>query len=160
MDNQFNQSPPNKDSDSHRYDDIIHLPHHVSDPRRHPQMPTRKRAAQFSPFAALRGYMDLIREAERVTEERRELSEDMEEEINQKLQVLHQNIDLHPEISITYFIPDKKKAGGAYVTSSGPVKEIDIKKRILVMADETVIPLDEIFDFESGEGGLLAVWGG
>lgn len=49
--------------ETHRYDDIIDLPHHVS-PRR-PQMPRQNRAAQFMPFAALSGYENVIAEADR-----------------------------------------------------------------------------------------------
>ena len=45
------------------YDDIINLPHHVS--KNHPQMPMWKRAAQFAPFAALTGYEEAVRKAER-----------------------------------------------------------------------------------------------
>ena len=43
------------------YDDIIHLPHHVS--KRHPQMSMWNRAAQFAPFAALTGYEESIKES-------------------------------------------------------------------------------------------------
>lgn len=50
-----------------KYGDIIHLPHHVS--RKHPQMSLNDRAAQFSPFAALTGYGEKIKEAERYIEE-------------------------------------------------------------------------------------------
>ena len=56
------------------YEDIIHLPHHVS--VRHPQMSRQDRAAQFAPFAALTGHKDAIRETERLTERKRRLSED------------------------------------------------------------------------------------
>jgi hypothetical protein len=49
------------------YDDIINLPHHVS--MRHPRMSMYKRAAQFSPFAALSGYEKAIDEARRKQEE-------------------------------------------------------------------------------------------
>lgn len=48
------------------YQDIIHLPHHVSDNR--PHMSMHDRAAQFSPFAALTGYDDAVKEAARITE--------------------------------------------------------------------------------------------
>ena len=53
------------------YDDIIRLPHHVS--QNHPQMPLRDRAAQFAPFAALTGYEAAVGETARLTAERREL---------------------------------------------------------------------------------------
>ena len=48
---------------THKYDDIIDLPHHVSD--RHPQMPLMDRAAQFSPFAALTGFEKVLKETEK-----------------------------------------------------------------------------------------------
>jgi hypothetical protein len=56
--------------DSHKYDDIIYLPHHVSTV--HPPMPLLDRAAQFSPFAALTGHEEAIRETARVREEEME----------------------------------------------------------------------------------------
>ena len=43
------------------YEDIIHLPHHVSKHR--PQMSMWNRAAQFAPFAALTGYDEAIKES-------------------------------------------------------------------------------------------------
>lgn len=41
-----------------KYDDIIHLPHPVS--KKHPPMSLRERAAQFSPFAALKGHEEAM----------------------------------------------------------------------------------------------------
>ena len=46
------------------YEDMIQLPRHVS--LTHPPMPLQDRAAQFSPFAALTGYEDIIREETRI----------------------------------------------------------------------------------------------
>lgn len=57
------------------YEDIMELPHHVSS--KHPQMPMSDRAAQFSPFAALVGYDDAIKEASRIIDEKIEPEEDM-----------------------------------------------------------------------------------
>ena len=42
------------------YEDIISLPH--PEPRHHTRMPLADRAAQFAPFAALRGYHEKIGE--------------------------------------------------------------------------------------------------
>ena len=50
-----------------KYADIIHLPHHVS--KRRPQMEIINRAAQFSPFAALKGYEEAIEENQKLAEE-------------------------------------------------------------------------------------------
>lgn len=52
--------------DTHKYDDIIDLPHPVSP--KHPRMSLEDRAAQFSPFAALTGYEAAISEAARMTD--------------------------------------------------------------------------------------------
>lgn len=53
--------------DEHKYDDIIHLPHHQSTERAH--MSLYDRAAQFAPFAALTGYAEAIEETVRIAEE-------------------------------------------------------------------------------------------
>ena len=68
-----------------KYDDIIHLPHHISP--RHPPMPLQARAAQFAPFAALSGHEDNIREAGRQTDDWVELGEDAGEELGQSFQI-------------------------------------------------------------------------
>ena len=104
----------------HKYDDMIGLGHPIS--KTHPPMARGKRAAQFAPFDALTGFGEAIYEAGRETEEKLELSEDMIEMIDAKLAVIEQHIKEQPSISVTYFLPDDKKAGGRYVTVSGNVQ--------------------------------------
>ena len=133
---------------SSRYYDIINLPHHTSKTRR--RMSMRDRAAQFAPFAALTGYDAAVREAARLTNERIELDEYFKSLINERLCILRDCASEKTEVSITYFVPDKKKTGGAYVTACGEVCKIDEHKRELVLLDGTKIPIDEILDI-SGE---------
>lgn len=128
------------------YDDIIHLPHHVSKTR--PQMPVLNRAAQFSPFAALAGHDTAVKETARLIEERIVLDEYMKEVLNNKLQIIADQLEEHPEIVITYFQADVKKDGGAYVTANGTVKNIDKYERVVVMENRIVIPIDEIIGIE------------
>ena len=99
------------------YKDIINLPHHVSSKR--PQMPMLDRAAQFSPFPALTGYDDAIHETGRLTDEKIDLSEEEKEALDRKQQILMERLGDHPALTVTYFVPDAKKSGGAYVTKSG-----------------------------------------
>lgn len=124
------------------YDDIINLPHPVS--KKRPQMSPADRAAQFSPFAALTGYDAAVKETARITDQRVELDEHEIATLNDKLQSISRRIKEHPEVSITYFQPDAKKAGGAYVTATGAVKKILAYERIVVMADGTNIAIEEI----------------
>ncbi|MEL7606523.1 MAG: hypothetical protein AAGU39_10755 [Sedimentibacter saalensis] len=124
------------------YDDIMNLPHHVSATR--PHMSAIDRAAQFSPFAALTGYGDAIKETARLTGERVELDEYMKDVLSVRLQIIVDQLKEHPEIAITYFQPDEKKNGGAYVTVIDRAKKIDEYERVVVMADGTRIPIDEI----------------
>lgn len=133
-------------SELHYYDDILHLPHPVS--KRHPQMPVSDRAAQFAPFAALTGHADAVKEAERLTESRAELGCDAIEILNAKMQLVLALIKQRPEIAVTYFKPDEKKAGGAYLTIYQAVKKIDDIERILVMEDGTKIPISMIVDID------------
>ena len=132
---------------NHQYDDIIDLPHHVSATR--PRMSMIDRAAQFSPFAALTGYDAAIKETGRLTDQRIELTEDSRAVLDRKQQLLVDNLADHPEVSVTYFVPDKRKTGGAYVTVTGRVKKVDDYQRLLLLTDGTKIPLDEILDMES-----------
>jgi len=129
------------------YDDILYLPHPTSE--RHPRMPIADRAAIFSPFAALTGHAAAIAETARLTEEKAELSEDQKQQMDRKLQFLAETIEAQPEITVTWFRPDERKAGGSYVSTTGQLKKIDSIDRVIVMTDGIRIPLDDIFDIES-----------
>lgn len=126
------------------YEDIINLPHHVSSKR--PQMPMLDRAAQFSPFAALTGYDDAIHETGRLTDQKINLSEEEKEALDRKQQILMERLGDHPALIVTYFVPDAKKSGGAYVTKSGNLKKIDEFERLMMLMDGTKIPLDNVAD--------------
>ena len=125
-----------------KYDDIINLPHHVSQTR--PQMSMIDRAAQFSPFAALTGYDAAIKEIGRLTDTKLEIGDE-----DRKQQYLQKIVADRPEITITYFVPDEKKAGGSYTSLTGNLKRIDYYERLFVLTDGTKIQLDEIVDIES-----------
>ena len=129
------------------YEDIINLTHHVSSKR--PQMPMLDRAAQFSPFAALTGYDDAIHETGRLTDEKIDLSEEEKEALDRKQQILMERLCDHPALTVTYFVPDAKKSGGAYVTKNGSLKTIDEFERWILLTDGTKIPLDDVADIES-----------
>ncbi|MDE7334227.1 MAG: hypothetical protein K2O16_18765 [Lachnospiraceae bacterium] len=131
-------------NDRHRYEDIIHLPHHVSGV--HPQMTQRDRAAQFSPFAALTGYEDALEEAGRHTGERIELDEDAKNILDEKLRMIQEQITVRPQVQITYFVPDEKKTGGAYTVAEGWVKKIDRYGQNIIMDDGRTIPVGEIIE--------------
>ncbi|HEY4543624.1 MAG TPA: hypothetical protein VIG40_03175 [Tissierellaceae bacterium] len=129
-----------------KYEDIIDLPRHISKERE--PMPNKDRAAQFAPFAALTGHYEEVKEAARVTEKRIDLDYYMKERLNQKLQVLTQKVTQEPEIIITYFKPDDKKDGGAYITTRGRLRKIDQYKKCLLINDIKV-PIKEIIEIES-----------
>ena len=130
--------------DEHRYDDMIDLPHHVS--KKHPQMPLMDRAAQFAPFAALTGHESAIKETARLTEEEIELDENSKELLDLRLQELQEHLPEQPEVTVTYFCPDEKKAGGAYETVTGRVKKVDAYVGELVFADGRRIALGTIIE--------------
>lgn len=136
------------------YDDIINLPHHISSTRSH--MTAIDRAAQFSPFAALTGYEAAIKETARLTDERVELDEYAKDALREKLQIITDRIKEHPEITITYFQPNAKKKGGAYVTAVGSAKKIDEYEQVVVMTDGTVIPIDETISIDGQIFELMA----
>ena len=129
------------------YDDILYLPHPIS--AAHPPMPVAERAAQFSPFAALTGYEDAIEETERMTQERLELTEDEKAALDEKLRALLAEADSCPQAEITWFLPDERKAGGAYVTYSGTIKKVDMAARLIRLEDGRTVPMDEIVEIEA-----------
>ena len=132
---------------SGRYDDIIGLPHPTS--RRHPRMPILERAAIFSPFAALSGHGAAIAETARLTDRKMELDEDTKTELDRRQAVLLAHIGEQPEVTVTWFQPDEKKDGGAYLTTSGRFKKIDSLEHTIVLMDGTAIPLEDVAALES-----------
>lgn len=132
---------------SGKYDDMLHLSHHIS--ATHLQMSLYDRAAQFSPFAALTGYEAAIRETERLTTEKVELDESAKATLDEKLRGIVERLPKGPEVTITYFQPDERKEGGAYLSVTGAIKKIDEYERAVVMVDGTRIPIDDIVEIES-----------
>ena len=135
-----------------KYNEIMGLPHHVSKTR--PQMPMSDRAAQFAPFAALTGYDAAIKETGRLTDERIELDVEVLSALDMKYQLLMEALDEAPEVTITYFQPDERKAGGKYVSAVGAVKKIDDFERRITMQDGAKIPMDDVLSIE---GELFSV---
>lgn len=127
-----------------KYEDIINLPHPVS--KKHPRMSLYDRAAQFSPFAALTGHNAAIIETARLTEKKIRQSEDAISILNEKLHIITENPGA--EVTITYFLPDDRKEGGAYVIHTGAVKKIDRYENAVVMTDGTVIPVEDISEIK------------
>ena len=121
------------------YSDIINLPHHVSN--KHPQMP---KDAQFAPFAALTGYGDAVEETARITDSRIELAEEMKTIINEKLNVIDTNISNKPQVTFTYFVPDKRKNGGSYETITGNVRQIDLVNNIIILTNKEKINISDL----------------
>ena len=131
------------------YDDIIHLPHHRSKKRCHMSM--EDRAAQFSPFAALTGFEAAISETGRLTDSRPELADYGTEQLDRMLRWLQDQLPRCPQVTITRFLPDQRKAGGSREVCSGRVKKIDLYGRQLLMEDGTVVALSSILAIESAE---------
>lgn len=102
------------------------------------------RAAQFAPFAALTGFEDCTDEAARLTSEKPEMTEIMQNELNEKIRIIMERIDERPEVTVTYFIPDALKEGGAITLCSGSVRRIDEIERKMIFTDRSEIWLDNI----------------
>lgn len=128
-----------------KYEKIARMPHKQSETRKH--MSLHDRAAQFAPFAALTGYEASIREQMRQTVQRIELDEYEIERLNGKLQLLAEHLG-EIKVAITYFIPDERKSGGAYVTKVGRVKELDPYHKTVLLQDKSSIPMEEIINIE------------
>ncbi len=135
----------------HRYDDVINRQHPTS--KKHPRMSNMNRAAQFAPFAALTGYEESIEETARLTDRIIELNEDEIAEINGKLNFIQEHIKERPEVTITYFQPDERKDGGAYITATGRVRRIDEVSGVVVFEGETILDINTIIDIKK-EGSV------
>ncbi len=137
--------------DTHRYDDIIGLPHHVSSKRK--PMDRLSRAAQFSPFAALTGYEDYIYEEGRFTDGRAILDEDEKAAIGARLTALAASYPEAGDVIVTYYAADEKKAGGKYLTASGKIERVDPEKGTVSFESGLTLSVFDIFavsDYGSG----------
>lgn len=153
-----------KQDDPHRYDDILYLPH--PEPKHHPRMSLKNRAAIFAPFAALSGYDDAVTETARLTEAQAELSESQKEDLDQKLSLLLDRLeesgrhsdrtsgivaagdDSQVRASVTWFKPDSRKDGGQYLTVCGAIRKIDLYRRVIIFSDGKEIRIDDIVEIE------------
>ena len=134
-----------KDKGYGAYEDMIDLPH--PEPVGHPRMSMEKRAAQFSPFAALTGYEEAILETERLTEERVVLDESELEMLDERFREIL-GAQEAPNVKITYFIPDERKSGGRYETVVGKVIKIDEYRRQIVMEDGLLVAVKDVVSVE------------
>ena len=121
-------------------------------------MAMEKRAAQFAPFAALTGYDAAVLEAARYTDGRIELDEGSREALDRRFQLLRDHILELPKITVTYFIPDQRKSGGAYRTVTGHAKRLRLQSRTLELQCGEAIPLDEIISLQGGCFALLELY--
>ena len=129
------------------YRDIIDLPHKQSIKR--PHMSLYNRAAQFAPFAALTGYDSAINETGRETEQRRVLTDNIIDELNEKIALIVEKITEQPEVEITFFKEDEFKDGGSYITLKGNVKKIDDFEGTITFTDGEQIAIEDIFGLDS-----------
>lgn len=131
---------------SDNYEDIINLPHHTS--KKHPRMSLEARSAQFAPFSALTGYDEVIIETGRYVDSKIELDETQKLILDNKVQVLNENLQYEPEIIITYFIPDEKKNGGKYEKIVGSVTKISKCKQAIVLKNKIEINILNIINID------------
>lgn len=129
-----------------KYDDIIHLPHHVS--KNHPRMTMYQRASQFAPFAALTGHGAAINETARLTDAKIELSDEQRRRLDETLTLIREQQHKHPQVSVTHFIPDPHKEGGRYSNYTGLVKTFDEFRQTLVFSDGTQIHASNVIELE------------
>ena len=100
-----------------------------------------KRAAQFAPFAALTGYDDAVAETARLTDDRVDLTEDAVNELNRRI---YEASASGREIRIVYFVPDDRKAGGAYMEVTGKIRKIEPGE--IILEDGSRIRTEDIVD--------------
>ena len=99
------------------------------------KMTNLERARQFMPFAALRGFEEMIRQQTREVTPRRELSEDEAARLTKRLL----RIEKGSVVRVTYYEED------GYLSMEGMVSEIDLTLRFLCIVKKR-IPLDDILE--------------
>ncbi|MFV0395704.1 MAG: hypothetical protein ACK5LC_15175 [Coprobacillaceae bacterium] len=129
------------------YDDIINLKY--DGVKNHKKMSVYNRSAQFTPFAALTGYDDAISEKARLTDKKIELSNEMIERLDLKINMLKECIDTLPIVKITHFVKDEKKSGCSYQILDGRIKKIKSYEYYIMMDNKVIIYIKDIYDIES-----------
>lgn len=129
------------------YDDIMDKPYPFDLGR--PRMPLQDRAAQFLAYKAMVGYEDMVIETARLTDERSTMDDGMLDHLNAKLQVLLAHLDEHPQVTLTYFVPDAQKSGGSYRIITDTIQKFDLYERLLITSSKKAIPIDEISSISS-----------
>lgn len=132
-----------KDKSKYPYADIIDLPYKKSNTR--PQMSLYDRAAQFSPFAALSGHEDAIEETARLTQSKIDMDEQTQNRLDEQLFYLKSILASKPMLTVTYFQPDDKKEGGAYLTVTNRLKKIDDFLGEFVFEDGIRVNISQIY---------------
>lgn len=125
-----------------KYEDIISLPHHISEARKH--MSPYDRAAQFSPFAALTGHDEALKETARLTDRKPDIDENEKLIISEKLQMIMNKTLPETKVSIIHFVHDEKKSGGAYLKTEGFIRKYDSFARKIIMSDKETIDIDAV----------------
>ena len=127
------------------YQDIIDLDRPIS---KHPKLSMASRAAQFSPFAALTGYDDEIKETARLVEKRKILDEEAIMIINNKLNYLRNHLNDNIEVLVTYYVKDQKKNGGKYLNEKGFITKIDPVRKYLYLNNKKIL-INDLYDITS-----------
>lgn len=111
---------------------------------KHPRMPLAKRAAQFAPFAALKGHSELIDEAGLILDSRYGVSEDDYALLDKALNEIKMHIKERPLVEVKYFEKAQNKDGGKYLYKKAYVKQIEEVGRYLKFTDNKIVYLDEL----------------
>ena len=126
------------------YEDIIEQSRPVSQYRKSSRL---ERAAQFSPFAALKGYETCIQNEERYVESKKILSEEQKSELNLSLNQLKKG-DL---VRLEFFEEDQYKEGGSYKRREGVIQKIDNVSLIVYFEKDWFVKMDCIYLLERME---------
>lgn len=129
------------------YEDIVGRTHPVF--RHHTPMPAEARAAQFLSFDTLAGYKDSLVEVGRPTSRRVDLGDDEKTALAELLCLLEDMREERPQVTVTYFLPDSHKEGGAYIVVNGVFKMFDSAGHCMLLSSGRSIPLDDIWSIQS-----------
>lgn len=120
-------------------------------PRTRRPMPSENRAAQFAPYAALVGFGELVDEEGRLVSQKLVLDEGQKERINRRLRLLSERLPGDVPVTLTVFVPDPLKAGGAYELRAGLLKRVDPVSQTLLLRDGSLFALEDLLAVEGAD---------